>query len=268
MTKALLKTIPPLSKYAANEIKLQKLAGLTNSNYLIDLLTSTKDKKYILRIPKQKTNQFINRNNETVNAEIAQQLGIAPKCLWRGEGDQEGMSLSEFIDNAEYPDGEDKNTVSSVAKTLAKLHNSHIKFDGVLDNKSIATKLTQYFELCSAEQQNLLKSDYQKSLSLLETQLDTRPKVPSHVDLITENILQQGDKIWFIDWEYSAMASPFWDVAIFCNSAEFDAKKSEKILKQVLMDYQDIDFQTLKQYQFITKVVSDCWRIAFEHSPK
>jgi len=260
MIESILKTIPIFSNTSICDFKVEKLAGLTNNNYLLTFVTN--NTKYILRVPKETTNPFINRPDEAHNAEVAQQLGIAPKCLWRGEGDQEGMSLCEFIDNAEHPDVKEQSMVDRVATTLAKLHHSPITFDGTLDNKSISSKLTQYFELCSADQQQLLASAYQKSLSLLEAQFDTRPVVPSHVDLITENILQQGDKIWFIDWEYSAMVSPFWDVAIFCNSAGFDAKRSKLFLEKTLNNYQTADFQSLNSFRIITKTISDCWGFA------
>ena len=156
--------------------------------------------------------------------------------------------------------------------TLQRSKRNTKAFKGTIDNKKIASRLKQYFELCSTQQQQSLKINTQKALSLLKLQLGNRPSVPSHVDLICENILQQEDRIWFIDWEYSAMASPFWDIAIFSNSAGlgsyFDSDLSETLLKQVLDNYQDDDLQTLNHYRFIAQTISDCWQTAFKQSSK
>jgi thiamine kinase-like enzyme len=260
MIESIIKTIPILSKLPFETLEIKKLSGLSNKNYLI----SIQEKQYVLRVPRQSTNKFIDRDNEEYNAKIAQQLGIAPNCLWRGEGDQEGISITEFIKNTNPIEPDNQETIDAFAKTLISLQRSKKPFKSTLDNKNIATRLKQYFELCSTNQKNILKADYSKALSLLETPLCNRPTVPSHVDLIIENILQQDDKIWLIDWEYSAMASPLWDIAIFCNSAELDSSRSEELLKQVLDNSHDNDLQNLKNYRFITKIVSDFWHLAFK----
>lgn len=266
MIESIIKTIPLLSNIPFKELEIQKLSGLSNKNYFI----RTQEQQYVLRIPCKSTNAFINRGNESYNTEIAQQLCIAPKCFWREEGKLTGVSLTEFIDNTVELNSQ--NQLDKIAKVLSKLQSSNKIFKGTIDNKKIANRLKQYFDLCSRQQQQSLEKNTQKTLTLLKLELSNRSNVPSHVDLVCENILQQEDKIWFIDWEYSAMASPFWDIAIFCNSAElgsnFNSDLSESLLKQVLDNYQDDDLQTLNHYRFIAQTVSDCWQAAFNPSPK
>ncbi len=261
MIKSILKTIPLLSKFSSSEIQLQNLAGLTNENYLVAIKESPKQ-KYILRIPRESTNVFISRENESHNTGIAERLNIAPKNVWQNTS---GISLTEYIEDASTPNLDDSKTFESIAKTLTTLHNSQTVFKGSLDNQKIAKHLTQYFTLCSTKQQQALKLEYQKALSLLELKpsLCERSAVPSHVDLVLENILLQDEKVWFIDWEYSAMASPFWDIATLCNSANLNDAQSEALLKRVLKNYQPSDIECLKHYLFITKTVSNCWQAAF-----
>lgn len=59
------------------------------------------------------------------------------------------------------------------------------------------------------------------------------------------------------------MASPFWDIAMLCNSAGFSEEKAQSFSKMVLINYQEDDFKCLKQYQVIVKTISNCWRLAF-----
>jgi len=259
MIEAIIKQIPLLSEFAFDDLTINKLSGLTNKNYLIE----TPKQKLILRIPRKSTNNFINRNHESYNANIAQQLGIAPKTLWRGSNDLTGVSLTEFIDKATPPTLNDKAILEKLAKALVTIHRGKKTFKGTLDNHNIAIRLKQYFELCTTNQQHLLNDNYEKTLSLLAEPFYDRPAVSSHIDLVTENSLLKDGKLWIIDWEYSAMASPFWDIALICNSGKFDALQSEIFLKMVLENTQVKDLQRLNEYRFITKAVSDCWQAAF-----
>lgn len=191
MLESIIKDIPQFSGIPYSEIEFQTLSGLTNRNILL----STADNQYILRIPRKSTNDFINRNDEAHNTKIAQQLGLAPKILWleaNKNNELTGASLTAYISNSHTMKPENfKNpqTLKELATTLAKLQNSKKAFKSVLDNQKIAKYLNLYFDLCTKEQQQFLQSDYQETLKLLEEIKHERPAVPSHIDLVKENIL-------------------------------------------------------------------------------
>lgn len=265
MFKSIINDIPQFSGIPESQIKVETLSGLSNKNYLL----STPKNHYVLRLTRKATNTFINRDNEAHNTKIAQQLGVAPKNCWREKSPSKeytGVSLTTYISNSRTLTTDDVNnseTLNNVAKTLTTLHNSKKVFKGKLDNQKIAKHLSLYFDLCSKQQQQSLQSNYQSSLKLLDEIKNDRPAVPSHIDMVKENILLQDKKVWLIDWEYSAMASPFWDIAMFCNSADFGANKTQQFLMMVLSDHKENDFACLKQYQLIAKTISDCWQAAF-----
>jgi len=270
MIESIIKRIPLLSKYSFESLEIQKLSGLTNNNYLI----ITPEKKYVLRIPRYSTNTVISRNNEAYNLKIVQQLSIAPNTLWQEKNKPNnftGVSLTEYVENniiVKQEDLHNPRILKKISETLIILRDSKKTFSSTTDNQKIAALLKQYFELCTLKQQKTLLPNYQKALTLLSSQICSRPNVPSHLDLVVENILLQKNKVWIIDWEYSAMASPLCDIAIICNSAMFDISTSEIFLKMVFDDYQDIDLQHLNYYRFIAQVVSDCWQMAFQKLPK
>lgn len=295
MPRTIIKTIPFLSKLAPSEIQLQKLAGLTNDNYLITLTTTMPEKKYVLRIPRESSNAFINREDESHNTNIAQQLGIAPACLWRKQDSDvkfTGASLTSFIENATPSTAKQlqkPSNLKSIAEVLITLHQyKEQKFKGVLNKQRISKLLKNYYLLCNKNQQQTLASDYKKAQQVLDNISDeTRPFVPSHIDLYPGNILLQNNNLktvllntteahpptftclnlCLIDWEYSAMASPYWDIATVLNSANLDISKSKSaqgFLHVVFNDdYSDKDLECVRQYQFIIKTFNDCWQAAF-----
>jgi len=293
MIEPILKTIPLLSKFSSSEMQLQKLTGLTNNNYLVTITTTPKH-KYILRIPRESTNKFINRKDESYNTNIAHQLGIAPACLWRekdSEGKLTGASLTEFIENGRSCTAEELQKPSNlkrIAEVLVTLHqHKEQKFKGILNKQRISKLLKNYYLLCDKNQQQTLASDYKKAQQILAKICDeTRPFVPSHIDLFPENILQQnkslkatllnpdeahpptltGSNLCLIDWEYSAMASPYWDIATLLNSANIDIADSDSaqdFLRTVFYaDYTDNDLKAVEQYQSVIRTFNNCWQAA------
>lgn len=264
--KLLIKDIPQLSHIPLSEINFHKLSGLTNTNYLLE----TKDKKYVLKIPRELTSKNISRQYEAHNTDIVYQLGLTPETLWREKQGENltGMSLVVAIENPQTlkpSSWEDSNIVSNVAASLKTLQASKQIFKGKLDHNDIAKYLNQYFNLCSKQQQEELQAERQQALDLLEKiKRCDRQAVPSHIDLVAENILQDENKLWLIDWEYSAMASPFWDIATVCNEAKFNDDASKSFLNKVLEDTnEEDDVKCLQTYQSLVKTVSHFWYAAY-----
>lgn len=262
------KRIPQLCGVPFSDIKCEVLAGETNKNILLSVL----DHKYVLRTPRQTTNAFINRENEAFNSKIAEELELAPINLWRDvdkKRELTGHSLTRYVEHSqsvELSDFKNFQFLKRVSSTLITLQSSKVPFKGSLDKQKISRALTRYFNLCDNKNKTLFKDAYNKSTKLLEEIKYDRPAVPSHGDLSKENILIMKDRIWLIDWEYSAMSSPFWDIAILCNSGGLDENAANTFLRSVLIDHHENDIQCLKHYRFITNTISSCWQAAVNPS--
>ncbi len=279
--KDTIKRIPLLAKIPYESLTISALAGETNQNYLVSINNNSNhntniktddrtgneadNNKYILRCPRKETNDFINREDEAYNAKICEALGLSPANVWREIGANKkptGLSLSQFIETSRVTTANDfKNTffLEKIAKYLIIFQTSKSDFQGVRDKQDLSKSLTEYYNLCNQEQKSALAADYREAIDSLANIDDNRALVPSHIDCTKENILISKEKLWFIDWEYSAMSSPFWDIATLCNSAEFNQHEAECFLKMVLKNENKSDSQTLKQYRFIAKTISQCW---------
>jgi len=279
-----LNKIPLFSGAPLADFNIQKLSGLTNQNFLL----SINDSNYVLRIPRQTTNSTLHRGNEAYNQQIAQKLGLAPQALWRESGTKNdttyeltGASLSTYLNDTTTLASKDFNDASimgNIVTSLKSLQNSSKKFKGIIDTSAIQKHLKYYFDLCTNEQQGWLKDDYQTAIDLLQTKeaykLTSRQLVPAHCDLVLENILIDNNvrndnlvKVWLIDWEYSAMASPFWDVATLCNTAKLNSSRAVVFMEKVFTNNRSEDIETLTQYRYIVKTLSDCWHSAYKLTP-
>src|SRR5690348_14584307 len=87
-----LKRIPLLAGESAEKLATQRLGGLTNRNYRIDAPSG----RYVLRIPGEKTGDYINRKVEAHNARAAAAAKVNAEVLFFDEGD--GLMLCRYLD--------------------------------------------------------------------------------------------------------------------------------------------------------------------------
>ena len=252
------KCIPQLQGLDCNKTQITKMPGYTNQNFR--LVNGVQD--WVLRIPKTETNQYINRQFEAHNAEIAETLEIAPKCAWR---DQSGLSLTLTLKRTRpitLNDIKRESIFRQLVKVIRSLHDCNKNFQGQLD---LADLLAQYYRLVPASQRQLASGVYEVALTKIEKLLIRHSRLrPSHNDLVLENILiDDSDRIWIIDWEYSSMASPYWDLATICNAMAFDRNQSSNLLKTYQQQAPISDLELLINYRYVLQVLSICWMAAF-----
>jgi len=66
--------------------------------------------------------------------------------------------------------------------------------------------------------------------------LNARPSVtithfvPCHLDVQSGNMLDDGERLWFIDWEYGALSDPFFDLATLASTNRFNLEELDTLL--------------------------------------
>ena len=256
--RAVFKRIPLLQSFEPEDFDINQLAGFTNYNFRLRY----QHHDWILRIPKSETNRFINRSFEARNVEAVIRLGLAPEIIWR---DDTGLSLATCCSQARtfgLEDMRNESTLTSLVNCLARLHQQDFEFYGEINLPEL---ITRHFELVPEHFMSALKPCLQtanRKLSVIGN-IDGH-KVPSHNDLVLENLLIQSDRrIWIIDWEYSATTSPYWDLATLCNSARFDAKQNRHLLEHYRQQAFDLSPVILRDYQYVLQFLTVCWMATF-----
>jgi len=57
------------------------------------------------------------------------------------------------------------------------------------------------------------------------------PLAPCHCDPLCENFLDTGSRMWIVDWEYSGMNDPMWDLGDLSVEGSFDAAQDDELLR-------------------------------------
>lgn len=149
-----------------------------------------------------------------------------------------------------------------LAKNLQLLHGCRNAFQGQVDLPAL---LDRYFGLLTKARQNELKVRLELVKKFLPTLKASHGSlVPSHNDLNENNLLlDKNSKLWIIDWEYSSMASPYWDLATICNAGEYTKLHCLFLLDAYNGNSNRLELIPLMQYREFLSLLTDCWMSVF-----
>ena len=57
------------------------------------------------------------------------------------------------------------------------------------------------------------------------------PLVACHCDPLCENFLDTGERMWIVDWEYSGMNDPMWDLGDLAVEGKFGERQEEEMIR-------------------------------------
>lgn len=184
--------------------------GLTNTNYRVDTLTGS----YVMRVSNSSTGLLgINRDHERVNTMKAGEAGIGAKVV--DALVNENVLVLNWIEAKTLHAGDLHNNpdlLKRIADSLKKLHSGPV-FKGEFYFPAIRKKYLQ-----TVIENNYFLPDQYLQLEPLILELEQwikenpEPLVPCNNDLLAENFLDDGDKIWIIDYEYSGQNEASFDI--------------------------------------------------------
>lgn len=204
--------------------------GMTNTNYKVII----NGKAYILRIPGKCTDKMINRENEYDNSKMIGLLGISPDTIYFNPST--GIKLGRYIEGAQAltkMTAKLPKTIEAVVDVLRKVHTSDIVFRNTFD---VFKELERYEKLILQakvefyEDYKRVKSEVSRLGKYLYEELGNTLK-PCHNDLVPENLVKdRKGHLYLIDWEYSGMNDPCWDLACYILEGQLNEKQQQFFL--------------------------------------
>ncbi|HSS36008.1 MAG TPA: choline/ethanolamine kinase family protein [Patescibacteria group bacterium] len=200
--------------------------GLTNTNFRVVV----DDVPYFVRIPGPATDLLaIDRANEVANTRSAAQAGVGPRVLHHLAG-WDAMVL-------EWLPGRTMSTVAfaepgmpeRIAGSLRRLHAGprfRLDFD--------MFRLTERYLAVVDDLGAPIPAGYREHLPAvprIEAALAARPMatLPCHNDLLAENYLDDGRRLWLVDYEYSGNNDPTFELGNTCQELGFDDARIEAL---------------------------------------
>lgn len=203
--------------------------GMTNDSFLF----SIEGEKFVFRAPGKGTDKLINRAQEAKVYDVVLETKISDDILYISP--KNGYKISRFIPNSRTLNSDSKEEINEAMDLLRKFHNLNLNVDHEFN---IEERMKHYLELCT-ESNAILFTDFEDVHLLVNQVLEKlkqieRPKVLAHIDPVPVNFLLSDNNMILLDWEYSGMADPLIDLAMFVVYSGFDEQQALELLRNYL----------------------------------
>ncbi|MEX1180203.1 MAG: phosphotransferase [Cucumibacter sp.] len=218
-----------ISRFAGwGEAPITRLGGLTNRVFKVEGAEIV-----CLRLPGARTEEYIDRSNEANAARRAAAAGVGPRVIYANPAT--GVLVTQFVAGAatmsparfrSHPGAPRR-----AGEAFRKLHESGAQFSFRFE---LFSMIDDYLKLLSTKTVELPEG-YNDALDEAETvraalAAHKLPLTACHCDPMCENFLDTGERMWIVDWEYSGMNDPMWDLGDLSVEAGFGAAQDEAMI--------------------------------------
>lgn len=202
--------------------------GMTNRSFIF----TCKDKKYIMRMPGEGTDQLINRKEEVDVYKVISGKGLCDDPVYINP--ENGYKITKFLEGVRSCDPENEKELQQCMRLLKSLHDMDLQVDHTFD---IFGQINFYESLWKGSPS--IYRDYQTTkehVFQLKSYIDSHKGkwCLSHIDANCDNFLfyqENGqEKLQLTDWEYAGMQDPYVDIAMFAIYSYFDKEKTDHLI--------------------------------------
>ena len=188
--------------------------GMTNRSFLF----SCKDKKYIMRIPGEGTDQLINRRQEAAVYQTIAGRKICDEIAYINP--ENGYKITEYLEGARVCDAEKEEDLQKCMKKLREFHSQKLKVEHSFELFGQLEYYESLWEGTPSAYQDYAKTKEHVLQLKSYIEANAGERVLTHIDAVPDNFLfveaNGQEEIRLIDWEYAGMQDPHVDIAMFC----------------------------------------------------
>jgi len=203
--------------------------GITNVNFTVD----DAGERYVVRIGEDIPVHGVYRVNELASARAAHAAGISPEIVHA----EPGALVMRWVDGRtlEIADVREPAHLERIVTTVQRCHRDiPAHFRG-------ATPIFWVFQVVRDYARTLREDGSRMAgrvgellgrAAHLESVVGSVEIVFGHNDLLAANFIDDGDRVWLIDWEYAGFNSPLFDLGGLCSNNELDAAQERWLLER------------------------------------
>lgn len=227
-------------------VKVEQLGGMTNSSYLVE----TTSNKYIVKFFGKGTDKLINRVAEKNNLAKLADLGLDVKnYIFDIES---GIKVNEYIENATTFDAHYlKAKKEKVANILKKVHSSGKVLEGEF---RVFDEIRKYESLIEGNISYPYYDKIREKIFSLEVHLNEIgvDRKSCHIDLVPENFIEdENGRVYLIEWEYSSMNDPMWDLAALFLESNFRKAEEGEFFKAYFSEATPVSVAKIMIYKIL-----------------
>jgi thiamine kinase-like enzyme len=200
--------------------------GLSNVSFRV---TEAGGRRAVARLGEDFPFHHVFRQREAATSRAAHAAGLSPRVIH----DEPGILVLEFIDGRTYGEADIRDNVQACATLLKRCHRDlarHVRGTAQIFwvfhvLRDYAARLTE-----AGHRNGPAIAGWMKAAERLEAAQVPLPIVFGHHDLLPTNFLDDGTRLWLIDWEYGAFGTAMFDLANIAANASFGRPEEEALL--------------------------------------
>jgi len=203
--------------------------GMTNRNYLVKDAGGS----FVVRLGRDLPQHGVLRAHELAAARAAHAAGVSPEVVYWGLG----VMVSRFIEgrSLQPADLRDARHLPAVVELLRRCHREiprHLR--GTTPMFWVFQVIRHYGAWLQETPDHLLQQQLGALLRMaeeLEPAVGPVEIVFGHNDLLAANFLDDGQRLWLIDWDYAGFNSPLFDLANLSTNNAYSAQQDHQLLR-------------------------------------
>jgi thiamine kinase-like enzyme len=202
--------------------------GITNTNFIVD----DQGKRFVVRVGDDIPLHGIMRFNEIAAARAAHAVGISPEIVYSANG----IFIMRFIEGRTFSekDVREQQNLERILHLIRVCHNEipkhfkgpalvfwpfHVCRNYILTAKDGNSRMMDFFPRFLDINEELEKTVGEINL------------IFGHNDLLAANFIDDGKRLWLLDWDYAGYNTALFDLANLSSNNELSSKQEDWILE-------------------------------------
>ena len=210
------------------DVKIEPLkGGVSNASFTVFDAVG----KYVARVGEDYPFHQVSREREAIASRAAFEAGLSPEVLHI----EHGLMVVRYIEARTYMEADVQANAEACVELVARCHRemgSRVRGQGaifwvfqILRDYAATLKAAEHARAVEIPR-------WMKIVDELEAAQVPLPIIFGHHDLLPTNFMDDGKRLWLIDWEYGAFGTCMFDLANIAAANSFDAKLEVAMLHQ------------------------------------
>ncbi|MGF7009364.1 phosphotransferase [Aminobacter sp. BE322] len=199
--------------------------GISNESWLVE----DRNGRHVVRFGKDYPFHHVFRDREAMVAKAAFEAGFAPELQYA----EPGVMVSEHLGAKTYGADEVRANTVRIGRLMRRFHEEmprHVFGPGFM---FWAFHVIRDYARTLAAGKSRMTAELPRYLALAEALEKAQAPLPiifGHNDLLPANFLDDGGRLWLIDFEYAGFSTAMFDLAGAASNAGMTAEESDELL--------------------------------------
>ncbi|MEP1768875.1 MAG: phosphotransferase [Sulfitobacter sp.] len=235
--------------------------GLTNVN----LSLRDGNKRYVVRLGEDIPEHGVMRWNELALSIAASAAGVSPAVVHH----EKGVLVLEFL-AAETFKQSDVCSAENLPRIVSLIAQAHRGVGAHLAQPALAfwpfqvNRMYLARLLADGSSHQAVLPQLQAQNTMLEAAAGKVDLVPCHNDLLAANILDDGARLWLIDWEYGGFNSPLFDLAGLASNNGLSDAQERAMLEQYFDTAAEVHWRSYSAMKCASLMRETLWSMTSE----